>query len=400
MGASLVVNADLVDGRSGFLKFSNVYDTVEDALLDTQERVANDVRTSIRGAQAPELRTTSRPASYDVLNLFWRGDYEFAKRSRASIHEAISLFEQTIELDPGYGPAYLKLAHATALLPDYSDEPREQAYDRALRIAARGAKMDSSMEAPRAAIVGFVHHKRGNWIAAQKAYEAALDGYSDFGEIHHLYSRLLASVGRLDASLEQAQLARADEPNRGVLISRLAISYYWMNDLENAEKHFKLAEQQPDFELPNNGFAYALLLIRKGEMEKAVQFASAALQSLGLNDSWVEPVFGGLHGSETQDAALNVVVELSEAQALPPVVQITLWTLFGQLDRAMEVARLLETQGEIFEAEILFSEDFRVLREHPDFLPLMEATGIADYWDSVGCRWQNNAVVCDEMTTI
>jgi TolB-like protein/tetratricopeptide (TPR) repeat protein len=396
IGGALVVNADLVDGRSGFLQFSNVYDTEEDTLLDTQELVANDVRTSIRGSQTPALRTAVRPASYDVLEMFWKADYEFAKRSPRSIIAAIGLFEQTIAMDPEYGPAYLKLAYATALLPDYVPRPRKEVYDRALRIAAQGVEKDPSMAVQHAAISGFVHHKREEWIASQEAFEAALMVDIDAFEVHHLYSRMLASVGRLDAALEQAQLARALDPHSGVLISRLAITLYWMNDVENAEALFELTHAQPEFVLPVNDLAYALLHLRKNDIDAATRVTEAALTNLERDASWVRPVFAGLQDRTKREDALQRVSALSESRDVPPNVLLSLWTLFEEYDRAMNVASLLKTQGETFEIEILFSEDFRQLREHPGFLPLLESIGITDYWASVGCRWENSAVACPE----
>jgi hypothetical protein len=71
-----------------------------------------------------------------------------------------------------------------------------------------------------------------------------------------------------------------------------------------------------------------------------------------------------------------------------------LWAILQDGDRAMRVARRLVSEGEVFEAELLFIPQFRIVREHPDFIGLMEAIGLAEYWKSVNCRWQDDAVRC------
>lgn len=396
VGAALAINVDLVDGRSGYLEFTRVYNTDMDTLIDTQEQVANDVRRSIRGDESPTLMTSSRPANFQVLEQLWKADYEFAKRSPVSIRKAIDFYKQTIELDPGYGLAYVRLAYAYALLPDYSHEGRDEMYTKALETAAKGVQMDSSIQIRAATVYGFVHHKRGDWIAAQNYYEQSLAGDAGLAETHQLYSRLLASVGRLEDSLEQAKRAREMDPDSAVLVSRLAISYYWMNDVENAKYLFELTVDRPDLVLPINDMAYALLLLSQKEYRKATVFARTALENANQDSSWVEPVFNGLENPEQKEEALKLVHLLAENDLLPPNIQITLWTLFGHIDEAMEIARRMENEGEIFEAELLFSPDFRLFRQHPGFLPLMDATGIAGYWDEFGCRWQADRVQCDD----
>ena len=61
-----------------------------------------------------------------------------------------------------------------------------------------------------------------------------------------------------------------------------------------------------------------------------------------------------------------------------PAVLITLWVLLKDGDRAMEVARGLK-EGEIFEAEIMFTPTYAVLREHPEFPELLDAIGLTEY---------------------
>ena len=68
--------------------------------------------------------------------------------------------------------------------------------------------------------------------------------------------------------------------------------------------------------------------------------------------------------------------------------------LLGDLDGAMDVARRLEAPGEAFEMDLLFIPEMQPLRERDDFLDLMDALGISQYWEDNGCAWTSAAVTC------
>lgn len=394
-GQRFTVVADLVDGRNGAVLFSNTYDVAEEAIYDLQETVASDVREKIAGESDVAAPATSRPSSFAVFDRYAEGLYAFEQRSADSIRQAIDLFQQTIDLDPKFGTAYLMLAYAYALLPEYGDEPQEPMYERAMLVAEQGIRMDPSINDATATIRGFIAHKRGEWIAAENAYQQALGADHVYPVTHQLYSRLLSSVGRLDASLEQAARARELDPQSAVLISRLAIANFWVGNMDEAERLFARAHGM-NLLSPIHDLAYALFKIRQGRTDEARDLAKAGLEKYGADNSWVDPVFDGIEDPTLRDQAHRLVSDMSASGQLPARVEITLWALLNDADRAMQVARRLESEGEVFEAELLFIPQFQQLREHPDFPALMDAIGLTEYWDSVSCQWQQHALHCGQ----
>ncbi|GMR17123.1 MAG: hypothetical protein BMS9Abin32_181 [Gammaproteobacteria bacterium] len=393
VGKQLLIAAELVDGRNGFVFWSNRYDGDEDAIFELQERLANDVMRSVRRDATGQLAARSRPASFAAFDRFAEGQYEFDKRSAESIHKAIGLFEQTIELDPNYGPAYLMAAYAYLLYTDYETGNRDEMFALATSLAERGIARDPDIRQPAQTLYGFMHHKRGEWTAASEAYRVALSGSTVFPITHQLYSRLLASTGRLQESLEHALLARELDPQSAILISRLAIAYFWVDDLENAEYYFERGIRT-ELEAPIHELTYSLMRIRQGRIDDARQLAKDSLQKYQLDDSWVDPVFDGIADPSLRPQARAIVARMAASGELHPRVEISLWAVLGDGERALSVARLLEQNGEVFEADLLFIEQFRVLREQPGFLPLMDAIGMTEHWRTVGCQWENGGLRC------
>ena len=390
------ISVEIQNRKDGFVFWSNTYDGSLDEVIGIRSDLVGDAVAKLIGENAKLLEADSRPKSVEALDAFAAGQYELSGRSAGSIRQAIDWFERTIQLDPAFGPAYIRLAYSYMLLPEYTSESRTLMYEKALLRAHAGVEVDPRMSGPAQTVYGFIHHKRGQWTRATKAHVEAISANTVYPISHQLYSRLLASVGRLDASLEEAQKAHEIEPQQAVQISRLAVAYFWLDDLDNAATYFMQSDAHKEYEAPIHDLAYSLFHLRNGDYDKAMSAAATGLEKLGLDSSWVAPVFGGLADPEMHDAAYDIVTRLSEDEQLLPMAEVSLWVLLGDGDRAMTVAKRLEVDGEIFEAELMFIPQFAVLREHPDFLPLLDAIGLTEYWSDNGCKWNDDRVVCTD----
>ena len=108
--------------------------------------------------------------------------------------------------------------------------------------------------------------------------------------------------------------------------------------------------------------------------------------------------FDFAYGSDTRGTHPFIPVFDAEVISCPqlPTTLPTLDELVAKeaMSGDAAVARLLEDNGEVFEAEMMFIPQFAVLRQHPDFMPLMSAIGLAEYWAEAGCEWRDDAVQC------
>ena len=113
----------------------------------------------------------------------------------------------------------------------------------------------------------------------------------------------------------------------------------------------------------------------------------------------LDPVVDGLAHRDDQELveiAAETIGKMVEVRA-PPYITMTLWALLEQADRAMEVAMQLANSesGSPYNLELIYVDEFKVLREHKEFSELLKALRLKDYWNSVGCRWSDDQVVCD-----
>ena len=144
--------------------------------------------------------------------------------------------------------------------------------------------------------------------------------------------------------------------------------------------------------------AFALFLKRTGQLDKSRMMALSAATAGEYETAWINPVFGALAEPTPENArlALAAINESWEAEEVIPHIVILARTLLGDIEGAMEIAKLLDAQGETFSMEILFIDELAPLRQHPDFMPLLEDLNVVAHWQDVGCRWEDDRVLCSD----
>lgn len=396
-GDQIRITARLVDANN-FQRWSISIHGAADDVFSLQERIATEVRDEILGEKGEQIRAASRPANPEAFDRYMRGLFFLGQRDVKSLEHAQVLFQETIQIDPNFGPAYLRLAINYLLLADYNPKQRRHFFQQAIEVADQGVQADSSIRASVAIIYGSVDHQMGNWAAAADAFATALRSVTVYPTTYHWHARLLGDLGLLDKSLQQAIAARSMEPASQILNSRVAVAYFWINDIPKAWHYFEVANKM-GVGAPEHHFAYTLFLIRDNRLEDARASMKFGLELAQSDDWWVDPVIDAL-GHPGNQEMLGIAFETIDkmiADGVFPYITMTVWALFGQSDRVMEIAmQAAESKlGTFYELEIIYLDEFKVLREHEKFPELLKALGLTDYWKSIGCRWSNDQVLCD-----
>jgi DNA-binding winged helix-turn-helix (wHTH) protein/TolB-like protein/Tfp pilus assembly protein PilF len=397
-GGTLKVNYHVARGKDGVNISSDSVTGDIGEIFELQGRLAVLVRDDLVGESPQQLISASghpKPAAYDR---YMRGLFELERRSRGvfeNLDGAISLFEEAIEIDPSFGPPYLSLATAYALLPDYRNAPLQETHERALAIVARGIEADSRINDAAGAVLGFVYHKQKKWSKAEEAYIRATTANVVDSNAFNWYSLMLASVGRLDDALEQIQVAQRIDPSSALINSRMAIVYTWLGDSESAAEFFAranrlgLSDESPVL-------VNAVLYIRDGRLNEASQLIINAVSAAGGSTDWVEPVFAAIADESKTEKASAALDVASMRGDLDPRLEISARTMLGDVDGAMQVAELLARPDKFLEFDFLFLPELRPFREHPGFLRLMQKLRVKNYWDKNACEWVDDKVNCPD----
>ena len=394
-GQVLKINYHLADGDSGLNISSGSFSGRLENILDLQEQLALLIRNDMLGPTEQQLISVSRPSSFDATDVYLRGLFALERRSIGdNLEDSIELLDETIRLDPGFGPAYLKLATAYALLPDYRDAPLEETLQLALETVSRGVDVDPGIRDAASAVFGFVYHKQKRWARAQREYERATNASVVDTNAFNWYSRMLAAVGRKEEALAQTLRAYRMDPSSAIVNSRVAIMYTWLGENDKAAEFYERSTQL-GISGQHHLMGYALMFIRSGQLAEARELAREGAVVNGGISSWVDPVFAAMSEPSGQRKALEALEAAAIAETLDPRIEIALRTVLGDLDGAMRSAEAAAAPEEHLEMDMLFLPEMRPLREHPEFPALMEKLGVQAYWDEMGCVWLNDTVNCN-----
>ena len=396
-GDTVRVTAQLVDSESGYQVWAGSFDGAIEDTFDLQERISQEVAAAVvdnpsRGSY--ERVSYSRPKSFAAYDKFLIGRFVLNQRREDSLKQAVTLFDESIALDPSFGPSYLGLAYAYALLPSYQPVDARATYDKALGTLDRGIAADNNIASVGAGVRGFVQMKRGNWLAAEKQFQHALESRYVEATSYLWYSQLLATVGRLDDSLALAVRGREIDPLSPVANSRLAIASLWAGDNIGARRYFDIAATL-SIDSPIHTESFALLLIRERRFVDVEGLAQSIKLEPGRDVAWLPALLRAIDRPELRDSALTELnTAIRDDRVSPRVALVALGLLSATAEAAALVQALIDRR-DAFEYEVLFVDELAGYREHPEFASIMNQLGIADYWQAIGCEWREAALHCE-----
>ena len=186
------------------------------------------------------------------------------------------------------------------------------------------------------------------------------------------------------------------DPDNLSTISRVAILALYNNDIDTASTYFQMADTM-GLENYAHSFMYSLLLYRERKFAEAKESGKQGLALSGAADtSWFDLIVDGSRVPELRQQAIDTLDQISGLGVLPANAEMFFWMLLDEVDRALVIARRLERENGLYETELLFTDEFRAMRQHPEFVEFINAIGLTEYWASAACAWIDDSVRCQQ----
>src|SRR5262249_28126357 len=119
VGDTLVIQADLVNVRTGSELWGDRYNRKFTDVLSVQEEITQAISAKLRPwLTAEEQRRIKKQyaTNPEAYQLYLRGRYFWNQRTNEGVTKAINYFQNAIEVEPGFALAYVGLADSYALL--------------------------------------------------------------------------------------------------------------------------------------------------------------------------------------------------------------------------------------------------------------------------------------------
>jgi TolB-like protein/tetratricopeptide (TPR) repeat protein len=314
-GPRVKITAQLIDGRTDRHLWADTYERELESVLAIQDDVARAVAREVDVKLTPEadanLAAAARhvlPAAYDA---YVRGRHAWDKRGESDLHEAIGFFQDSIDADPTYAPAYAGMADCYGQLGYGSYIPPEDAFPRARAAARKALELDPTLAEAHASLGYALMYYDWNFSGAGAEFKRALELNPNYAIAHQWYAYLLTAIERplSDADAEIAIAKSLDPLSVPINIDRAYILHYYGRN-EEALRSVRLAlEMNPKYA---PGYFW---LGRIYTSEGRYADAAAALQQIGALRTWTPAmaVQGYLYAKSGRPGdATNVLAEFDE----------------------------------------------------------------------------------------
>jgi len=341
-GNTLRISARLINLADGYCLWRETFDREMTDILAIRSEVAQRVAEALKGRlSGDERQRITRPptTNNEAHRLYLLGRHYWNKRTGPDIQQAIQLFQQAIELDPGYALAYAGLADCYLLLPDWSGVRIQDAYPKAKQLALKALELDNTLGEPHATLGLLREQFDFDYPGAEQEFLRAEALDPNYATVFQWHAHLLRHIGRFDEGLKLLRHAQELDPLSPIIGCNLADAMFMARQYDAA-----LVQVQSvlDFD-PNYALALdlaGLIHAERGEFDAAI----VDFQKLrGLSKSHVFALsgLGYTHARAGRRAEaqhyLDELNALAAQEYLEPRTQALVYVGLGDHDRAIEL---------------------------------------------------------------
>ena len=276
-GDDLLVSAELVDTRDNSHIWGEQYSRKLSGLLAVQNEISRGVSDKLRLQLSDEQkkRLTKRYTdSTEAYQLYLMGRHHLNKWTPEGRQKSIEYFQQAIEKDRSYTPAYVGVSNAYHGLGFFDEMLPREAWPKAEEAALKALEIDETFGEAHAALGVVKYLYDWDLAAAGREFKRAIELNPNDEFIHSNYAFYLQSMGRAEEGI--GEMKRAYELNplsiriNFALANMLAFSSARQYD-QAIERFRKIPELEPtQWNLSATYWQLAAVYEKKGMYEEAV----------------------------------------------------------------------------------------------------------------------------------
>jgi TolB-like protein/Flp pilus assembly protein TadD len=331
-GDRVRITAQLTNAQSGTHEWSDTYDRTLGDVLNLQDAIAAAVVREMQIAVAPaELSLRSTVRTPEAYNLYLRGLHAADRWDKEGLDEAVTLFEQALDLDATFsdaaaelGNAYETLGEEDFLKPAVAFEHARSATATALKLNPRSARAHTVSGA-----IYLVYD--WDWAAAEREFDQVATLAPSNADALNGKGIISMAFGRWDDALRQINAALAQDPLRAGSHYLLAEIQMRRGRLDEAEAAIRRGlDIRPTYEWGR--WLLGLVLLARGDRNAAL-LEMQRLKVETARQSGLAMAHYALGNRSKSDAALNILLQ-EHADDDPYIIAIV-YAFRGQSDDAM-----------------------------------------------------------------
>ncbi|RPH38031.1 hypothetical protein EHM92_01155, partial [bacterium] len=380
-GTNIRVTTQLITADQEAVLWAETQEGTIEEVFDIQEDVANRVARALKLRLTPNERKSLRrraTENTEAFQLYLKGRFFWSKRRKESLWTAIRYFEQAIEKDPQYAPAWAGMADSFCLLTEHTVSARKELYAKAAAATKKALEYDKRLAEAHASQGLLLMLAQWDWRGAEKEFKTAIRLNPNYPTAHHWYAELLSRLARPeDAMAEIAEAERLDPFSAVILIDRGMIFYYARRYDEAIDSARKARELDSDFSA-----VHRLLTL-------AYQGKGMFAESIDEQERWMEAVGTNIDTSAALAQCYAAAGRRKEAEEIAArleqgTIEVGNWcrgialvhATLGNIDKAFQwLERAYELKAESLSL-LKIDPKLDPLREDAKFDTLLARTGL------------------------
>ncbi|MBI4466217.1 MAG: protein kinase [Acidobacteria bacterium] len=373
-GNQVRITVQLIHGPTDKHLWAENYQRELRGVLALQSEVARAIAREIQVKVSPQEQARlagGHQVNPEAYELYLKGRFHWNKRTEGDLQKSIAYFQQALEKDPDFAPAYAGIADSYNVLPIQGSLPGAEAYPKARVAALRALEIDDTLTEAHAALAWVNWRYNWDWAGAESEFKRALELQPSSGHVHHWYALYLTVLNRTEEALREIKRARELDPLSLIINANVAWVYYYARQYDQALRECQKALEM-DANFPQARTYLGLIYAAKGMHQEAIAEFQKAIALAGARPPSYLGALGYAYARAGNKAeAQKLLNELLEQKPVPllPVAQI--YAGLGQKQEALAwLERAYEVRGSSIEF-INISPSVDPLRGDPRFQDLL-----------------------------
>lgn len=379
-GDRIRVTAQLIRGATDTHIWSETYDSEMREALTLQselaQAIAEKVEATVTGQEHQRL-SAAREVAPEVYENFLKGRFILGQGNRVRIGESIPYFQDAINRDPTFAPAYVSLAEAyTDLGTVFAGEPPDATRPKVTAYARKALALDPDLVEAHVLLAN-VLQEEWHWAQAEAEYRQALALNPNNAGAQSGYAMWLLCQGRTDEAVSWIRSARALDPV-AVSGNNVAWILFQAHRYDDAIRESSSALAVD----PNNastllGLGFSLIADNKPAdaipiLEKSATLSSGSPAAIGV-------LIRAYAHAGRRDDALRLLAKLKERQKqgyIPAGAFVNAYLGLGDYDHAFTALQQAYREQSNILQFLKTHPYFDPIREDPRFVALTHQVGL------------------------
>ena len=311
-------------------------------LLATQREIATTITQKLQlklaGDEAKGI-TKKYTDSNEAYQLYLRGRYSFAKRTKPDMLAAIDYFQQAIKIDPRFALAYARISETYGSLPAYPYLSPKEAFPQAKAAAQKALELDPTLSEAHTFLAYSLAIYDWDWPAAERSFKRAIELDPNNSTAHFRYGQIyLCATRQFDEGIAEIKRGLELEPLDVNMGGTLASAYFYagrkQDGLEQAKKTYDLETNHP---------------IAKWILSQSYTESGMYPEAIALNEQWLQAdptnqfalreagiAYAKSGRRDKAEEMISRFREIAKTQYVPACRLAAIYAALGEKDKAFD----------------------------------------------------------------